>query len=151
MLSVEEEMMVTNNEVGEDDLQPFLPASASVIASDGVDMESLNAFEELQLDDGSDLIVELIDLYLLDAAQRISQIREASIKTEWVSLKRAAHNLRGSSGNLGVLKVAEICQKLEWMDRHDSPQTVAALVQLLEYESAMANASLAAVRQRRLG
>jgi HPt (histidine-containing phosphotransfer) domain-containing protein len=104
----------------------------------------------LQLDDGSDLIVELIDLYLGDAVQRVNQIREASVETEWVSLKQAAHNLKGSSANLGVRKVAEICEKLEQVDGHDSPQTVAALVQLLEYESAMASASLAAVRQRRL-
>ena len=141
---------VTNNEVVEENPNPFRPNSASVITNDAVDMELLNAFEELQLDDGSDLIVELIDLYLSDAAQRVSQIREASIATEWVLLKRAAHNLKGSSANLGVRKVAEICQKLEWMDRHDSPETVAVLVQLLEYESASASAALAAVRQKRL-
>lgn len=142
---------VTNDEGAEDNPHPFRPASASVITNDAVDMDLLNAFEELQLDDGSDLIVELIDLYLPDAAQRVSQIRDASIATEWVVLKRAAHNLRGSSGNLGVRKVAEICEKLERMDGRDSPQEVAGIVQLLEYESAMANAALAAVRQRRLG
>lgn len=142
---------VTNNEVAEINPHPFPPASASGITSDAVDMDLLNSFEELQLDDGSDLIVELIDLYLLDAAQRVSQIREASIETEWVLLKRAAHNLKGSSGNLGVRKVAEICEKLERMDDRDSPQTVAVLVQLLEYESDRASAALAAVRQRRHG
>lgn len=142
---------LTTNENAEGSPYPPAPASASGTTSDAVDMELLNAFEDLQPDDGSDLIVELIDLYLQDAAQRVSQIREASISTEWLLLKRAAHNLKGSSSNLGLRKVAEICQKLEWMDRHDSPQTVAALVQLLEYESAMARASLAAVRQRRLG
>lgn len=141
---------VTNNEVAGSNPHPLAPASAFGITSDAVDMELLNAFEELQLDDGSDLIVELIDLYLLDAAQRVSQIREASIETEWALLKRAAHNLKGSSGNLGVRHVAEICEKLERMDGHDSPQTVADLVRLLEYESARANSSLAAVRQRRL-
>jgi HPt (histidine-containing phosphotransfer) domain-containing protein len=141
---------VTNSEGAENNPHPFPQASAAVITNDAVDMELLNAFEELQLDDGSDLLVELIDLYLLDAVQRVSEIREASLATEWISLKRAAHNLKGSSGNLGIRKVAEICQKLEWMDRHDSPETVAVLVRLLEYESATANASLAAVRQRRL-
>jgi HPt (histidine-containing phosphotransfer) domain-containing protein len=141
---------VTNNEVAGSNPHPLAPASAFGITSDAVDLELLNAFEELQLDDGSDLIVELIDLYLLDAAQRVSQIREASIETEWALLKRAAHNLKGSSGNLGVRHVAEICEKLERMDGHDSPQTVADLVRLLEYESARANSSLAAVRQRRL-
>ena len=131
---------ITNNEV-ENSPALLTAAATSEIKSDSVDMELLNAFEELQSDDGSDLIVELIDLYLVDAAERVSQIREASIATEWGLLKRAAHNLKGSSGNLGVRHVAEICQKLEWMDRHDSPQTIADLVRLLEYESAMASAS----------
>ena len=141
----------TNNEIAESSLHPLSLANASGTTSDAVDMERLIAFEKLQPDDGADLIVELIDLYLLDAAQRIAEIREASIATEWVLLKRAAHNLKGSSSNLGVRQVAEICQKLEWIDRDDSPQTVANLVRSLEYESAMARASLAAVRQRRLG
>jgi len=142
---------VTNNENAENNLHPFTRATVAGITSDAVDMELLNAFEELQLDDGSDLIVELIDLYLLDAAQRVTEIREASIATEWVLLKRAAHNLKGSSGNLGVRHVAETCKKLEQMDGHDSSDTVADLVKLLEYESARANSSLAAERQRRIG
>lgn len=142
---------ITNTDNKGIDPHAFATASSAGITSEAVDMEVLNAFEELQLDDGSDLIVELIDLYLVDAAQRVNQIREAAIATEWILLKGAAHNLKGSSSNLGVRYVAEICQKLEWMDRHDSPQTIAALVRLLEYESAMAGASLAAVRQRRLG
>ena len=141
---------VTNNENEGINPHAFATASPSGITSDAVDMELLNAFEELQLDDGPDLIVELIDLYLPDAAQRVSQIREASIEAEWASLKRAAHNLKGSSGSLGVRHVAEICERLERVDSHDSPQTVADLVRLLEYESALASASLAAVRQRRL-
>jgi HPt (histidine-containing phosphotransfer) domain-containing protein len=141
---------VTNNEVAGSNPHLLAPASAFGITSDAVDMELLNAFEELQLDDGSDLIVELIDLYLQELPQRVTKIREVSIETEWVLLKRAAHNLRGSSGNLGVRHVAEICEKLERMDDHDSPQTVADLVRLLEYESDRAGASLAAVRQRRL-
>jgi len=112
-------------------------------------MEVLNSFDELQLDDGSDLLVELIDLYLKDLPLRVTEIREAAISTEWLLLKLAAHALKGSSGSLGVRHVAEICQKLEWMDSHDSPTTIAALVQLLEYESAMASSSLMALRQRR--
>lgn len=122
----------------------------SQCAGDSVDMKLLTAFEVLQPDDGSDLIVELIDLYLGEAAQRVSQIRETAIATEWVVLRRAAHNLKGSSSNLGVRRVAEICQKLEWMDRHDSPETIADLVRQLDCEFARASASLAAVRQRRL-
>lgn len=139
---------VPNNEGSPRNSQPLDPASGTT--DDALDIETHNAFAELRRLDGSHLMVEMIDLYLLDAARRVSQIRQAAIATEWLMLKRAAHKLKERSDHLGVRKVAEICQKLEWMDRHDSPQTLAALVRLLEYESAMANAALAAVRQRRL-
>ena len=141
---------LTSNENAESNSRPLSRASASGITSDAVDMELLNAFQELQLDDGSDLIVELIDLYLQEMPRRVTEIREASIATEGVLLKRAAHNLKGSSANLGVRYVAETCEKLERLNGHDSPQIVAALIQLLEYESAMARSALAAERQRRL-
>jgi HPt (histidine-containing phosphotransfer) domain-containing protein len=117
---------------------------------DALDMELLFAFEALETDDGSDLVIELIDLYLNELPRRVSEIREAAISFEPVLLKRAAHLLKGSSATLGVRHVAKACDQLEHMDGHDSPQTVAALVRLLEYESAMANASLALVRQQRL-
>jgi HPt (histidine-containing phosphotransfer) domain-containing protein len=139
-----------NNESRETDPLTPAPSGLASLTGDPLDMEMLNAFEELQVDDGSDLIVELIDLYLQDLPQRVTKIREAAIATEWVLLKRVAHALKGSSGSLGIRHVAEICQKLEWLDRHDSPGTVAALLRLLEYEAAMATASLAAVRQRRI-
>ena len=151
MFSAKQEMMaidqVTSDEGSSSNFQLLVPAAA--ITNDALDMETLHAFEELQTADGSNLMVEMIDLYLLDAALRVSKVREASIATNWLMLKRAAHKLKGRSVNLGVRKVAEICQKLEWMDRNDSPQSVTALVRLLEYESAMANQALAAVRERR--
>ena len=74
---------VTNTENQESNLLGPLPAGVVAHTSAAVDMELLNAFEELQSDDGSDLIVELIDLYLEDAPQRILAIREAAVATEW--------------------------------------------------------------------
>jgi HPt (histidine-containing phosphotransfer) domain-containing protein len=115
-----------------------------------VDMELLNAFEELQSDDGSDLIVELIDLYLEDAPRRILAIREAAVATEWVLLKRAAHNLKGSSANLGICLVAEICRQLEDIDSDYSAKTLGELLQQIDYEFARANEVLLSERQRRL-
>jgi|GEM_PF-1197808 len=151
MISVREKMMTfdraANDEGSRGDSRPEVAGFG--ITNDALEMETLDASEELCSADGSSLMVEMIDLYLLDAARRVSQIRQASMATDWLLLKRAARKLKGRSDNLGVRKVAEICQKLEWMDRYDSPQTVAALVRLLEYESAMANTALAAVCERR--
>ena len=58
---------VTNNEGSRSNSQPLVPASG--ITNDALDMETLNAFEELQPADGSNLMVEMIDRYLLDAAR----------------------------------------------------------------------------------
>lgn len=152
MFSAPKEMMaasrVTTNESTRNNSQPHVGADG--ITNDALDMETLRACEELQSSEGSRPIVEMIDRYVLDAAESVSQIRAASVVTDWLVLKRTAHQLQRRSNNLGVRKVAEICQKLEWVDRHDSPTALAGLVRLLEYESAMANAALAAVRQRRL-
>ena len=140
---------VTNNENMETAPLPLAPADVVRITSDAVDMELLNAFEALQSDDGSDLIVELIDLYLQDAPQRILAIRQASVATEWALLKRAVHNLKGSSGNLGVRHVAEICEKLEGLCHQSSPG-VEELLQQLDHEFAKASEALLAERRRRL-
>ena len=121
------------------------------IPSDALDVAVLNAFEELQSDDGSDLIIELIDLYLQDAPPQILAIGKASASARWEQLKRAAHNLKGSSSTLGVRHVAEICEKLEVEScRPDPSDRVEALIQLLEYKFAKARQALTAERQRRL-
>jgi HPt (histidine-containing phosphotransfer) domain-containing protein len=119
-------------------------------ANGGVDFAILNSFEELQSDDGSDLIVELIDLYLQDAPARLAQIREATNNADWTMLKRAAHNLKGSSGNLGIGRVAEICGQLEQTTDQDSETRIGGLVVLLASAADRARQLLAAERQRRL-
>ena len=120
------------------------------IASDTLDMQVLNAFEQLQSGDGSDLIIELIDLYLRDSPERILAIRKASAAADWVLLKRAAHNLKENSSTLGVRHVAEICEKLEETSGSDSSDEIEALVQLLEYKFGKARQGLTAERQRRV-
>ena len=129
---------------------PPVPAGVVRITSDAVDMELLNAFEELQPDDGSDLIVELIDLYLKDAPQRMLEIRVAALANDWLLLKRAVHNLKGSSANLGVLHVAETCKKLEEIQCEHSPKSVGELLQQMDDEFARAREALLSERQRRL-
>jgi len=130
----------------------LVPALAGVVrmTSDAVDMELLNAFEELQAAGETDLIVELIDLYLTDAPQRMLAIREAALATEWLLLKRAAHNLKGSSANLGIRQVAGICRKLEGTEYEHSTKSVGELLQQLDDEFARANEALLSERQRRL-
>jgi HPt (histidine-containing phosphotransfer) domain-containing protein len=139
-----------DNETQETNLLAPVLGGVVKITSDAVDMKLLNAFEALQPDDGSDLVLELIDLYLEDAPRRILEMREAALAKEWVLLKRAVHNLKGSSANLGVLQVAETCKKLEGIGCEHSPKSVGELLEQMDQEFARASAALLSERQRRL-
>lgn len=83
------------------------------VTSDMLDFEVLRAFEKVKSDDGSDIVIELIDLYLQGTARRINTMRNAANAAEWDLLKRAAHTLKGSSSTLGLRQMAKICQDVE--------------------------------------
>ncbi len=114
-----------------------------------LDASLLNAFEELQEPGEADLIVELIDLYLEDAPRRIAALTKAASNSDWSEVKRAAHNLKGSSANLGVQLVSEVCAELEAFDNNLSTRDMALPAQL-QLEFARAEQALLAERLRRV-
>lgn len=97
--------------------------------TDSVDMTVLLSFAELQQDNEVDLVGELIDLYLHDAPLQIAAIQNAVASADPRSLQHAAHSLRGSSGTLGVLQLASVCEELEYLT-NDEPGITAALHRL---------------------
>ena len=78
-----------------------------------LDFEVLRGFEKVKSDDGSDVVIELIDLYLQGTARCINTMRNAANAAEWDVLKRAAHTLKGSSSTLGLRQMAKISRDLE--------------------------------------
>jgi HPt (histidine-containing phosphotransfer) domain-containing protein len=57
----------------------------------------------------------LIDTFLSDSEQRLEQLHHA-LSTQAPSvdeLTMAAHSFKGSSGNMGALRLAELCGQLE--------------------------------------
>jgi HPt (histidine-containing phosphotransfer) domain-containing protein len=89
------------------------PDSTRAVTTDMLDFEVLRAFEKVKSEDGSDFVIELIDLYLQGTSQRIITMLNAANDGEWALLKRAAHTLKGSSSTLGLREIANICQDLE--------------------------------------
>ena len=49
-------------------------------------------------------------------------------------LRRAAHSLKGSTGNMGAQRMAELCRQLEALTRIDPPHDGAALLEQLRAE-----------------
>ena len=125
------------------------PAGASTTPDDVVDMEMLASFGEAQIDDEPDIVVELIDLYLTDVAAKMDALRVALDSSDGPALRRLAHCLRGSSGNLGAHRVAALCKELEQVGDDDWRPVAGGLLLSLERECERAEAVFAAERRRR--
>ena len=113
-----------------------------------VDLAILAGFDEAQEEGEPDFVVELIDLYLVEAPWFFSSIRDGLANDDWPSAKRAAHSLRGSSSNLGILQMALIAGALEHLT---STQDASApeLLQGLEDEFTRVEEILLVERRRR--
>ncbi|HWN10410.1 MAG TPA: Hpt domain-containing protein [Pyrinomonadaceae bacterium] len=110
----------------------------SRIFRDPVDLSVLAGYESIQLDGETDLVVELIDLYFDEVPRRVQAMREAMRLTDGKSLASAAHALRGSSGNLGALQVAQICTEIEGLGSVEKWSHLPSLLSWLELECEIA-------------
>lgn len=117
---------------------------------DDVDLSVLLSFSEAQCEDEPDLIVELIDLYLADFSQQLSVMKDSVLKADEISLKRAAHTLKGSSANLGVNGAAVLCEKIEKTNSSESSQQLNVLIIRLEETLARVRPIFLAERQGRV-
>ena len=82
------------------------------------------------------------------APRFFTSIRDGLANDDWLSAKRAAHSLRGSSSNLGILQMSMIAGALEQLTTNQDA-SAAELLQGLEDEFTRVEEILLAERQRR--
>jgi len=73
-----------------------------------------DALEELKDVMAEDFPI-LITTYLDDSVVRISSLKEAIATSNSEAIRKEAHSFKGSSGNIGAPKLAELCRQLESM------------------------------------
>jgi HPt (histidine-containing phosphotransfer) domain-containing protein len=140
-------MSITQVDMDPKEVPGVYDKSFSVMAS--VDLLVLGSFEDPDTTDASGLVVELIDLYQKEATRLFEEMRQGIETKDWSVLRRAAHSLRGSSGNLGVLRIAGICDRMEHSELSHTLAT--QLLHDLEEEFVQVGHILLAERQRRCG
>ena len=113
-----------------------------------LDAQALSAFDRVKSDDGTNIVIELIDIYLKATPDRIEQINLARASADSVLLKRLAHTLKGSSSTLGLQRMARVCQELESVETNFTDNF--DLVELLENEFVKARRALLVERNRRI-
>lgn len=76
-----------------------------------LDAQVLTELEQLLGDD----FTELVDTFLKDSMQRIEELEGTIQSTVAEDVRYAAHSFKGSSLNLGALRLSELCRQLEEM------------------------------------
>ena len=125
-------------------------AGSTVDPDPSVDLQVLMSLENGADDDGADLITELIDLYLENAALEVTAIKSAALELNASAVKNRVHSLKGSSSTIGACRIARLCQDLEETGAASSPARTNDLVKKLEGEFALVRTVLVAERRGRL-
>lgn len=120
---------------------------------DPVPVLDASAIAELRaLADGDPgLLVDVLDLFLEDAPQRLAELGEALGGGDAERLGRAAHGLKSSSAYVGAAGLAGACRELEALGRAGSLEGAPQLVRRCTEEYERARAALCALRQAESG
>ena len=94
-----------------------------------VDREVLNALRDVMEDSYPDLL----DTFLSDSESRLHQLQGTADAKE---LSDVAHSFKGSASNMGAVRLATLCQKLESDAKDKSPTEIVKLVADISVEFA---------------
>ncbi|MDY7067898.1 hypothetical protein PsexTeo8_43920 [Pseudomonas extremaustralis] len=88
---------------------------------------------------------KLLDTFLDDSQKRVEALRKA--RDDAKALGRIAHSFKGSSGNLGAVRLAQLCQRLE-SESAEAAADLGALVDQIDHEFALVKPMYESERQR---
>ena len=88
---------------------------------------------------------KLLDTFLDDSQKRIDALRKS--RGDAKALGRIAHSFKGSSGNLGAVRLAQLCQRLE-AESVELTADLGALVDQIDHEFALVRPLYESERQR---
>ncbi|HEX5050865.1 MAG TPA: Hpt domain-containing protein [Planctomycetota bacterium] len=70
-------------------------------------------------DDGDpELLLDLIQMFLDDGPCKVQAVSEGLAAGDFDKMERAAHSLKGSSGNLGARLLQETCEQMQIATRN---------------------------------
>ena len=108
--------------------------AASLTGADPLDLERLAEFRQLEEGEPEDgrgtLVNQIISSFLEAAPHRFAGVAQAVTARDARLLQELAHSFKGSSSNIGAMKVAAACDELERLGRtgalHESGGATAA-------------------------
>jgi CheY-like chemotaxis protein len=100
---------------------------ANLDANEGsrVDPSVLEALREMS-DDGDEFVAHLITTFIADSETRIAALRDALASRDAHAFERAAHAIKGSSGNVGAVRMAALAGRLQDVGKRGAGAVAAA-------------------------
>jgi HPt (histidine-containing phosphotransfer) domain-containing protein len=89
-------------------------------------------FEELKQMSGADFIGELIDTYLEDAPQLISDMKSSLNSKDADVFRRAAHSFKSNSATFGANRLSLLAKELETLGRENRLSEIGSRLDALE-------------------
>ena len=88
--------------------------------------DAIQALRELSPEGDSEFLRELIAIYIADTPKQLAQLEEALSKQDAALVIRAAHSIKGSSGNFGAQEFARLAQEMESQAKANNLAAVSA-------------------------
>jgi HPt (histidine-containing phosphotransfer) domain-containing protein len=110
------------------------PIDTSATPNGILDHMVLQGLRALQVEGESDVLEELAEEFLEDAKSQLETLREATEKHDHQSVERIAHNLIGSSANMGAVRMEALSGEFEHIGSSETLVAALARVSRLEEE-----------------
>jgi HPt (histidine-containing phosphotransfer) domain-containing protein len=78
-----------------------------------LDRERLDLMRELGEPGEPDPVLELVEVFEDQTRQLVAALQSGQATGNHEAIRKAAHSLKGSSGNLGAVRLAELSRQLE--------------------------------------
>jgi HPt (histidine-containing phosphotransfer) domain-containing protein len=118
------------------------PPAAGRDALEVLDRRALERIRAIQRPDRPDLVRRVLQIFLDRSPAQIQAITDAAAAGDRVQLARAAHDLKGGSGNLGLAQLADLLARIEQLAKQDRLAEVGPLLSQLPQLTAAASTAV---------
>jgi len=98
-------------------------------------MIDYEVFDMTYSDFGSEMINEIINIYLSEHEERFTILAKNIEEKDWVNMGKNAHSLKGATAVLYDADVAELARQLEFKGKEDNPTGIPELFEQLHSEA----------------
>jgi len=115
---------------------PAVRSARPVKAEEVLDRSTLEALRKLRRDGQTDLVAQVLRIYLAESPRLAETVRTAAGASDATALTKAAHTLKSSSANIGARRFSTLCAQLQNLGRTGDCASAVDLLPAFEAEYA---------------